>query len=303
MERIDVDFSNHSIGDFVIEELLQRRTTLDLYRAAQHSIRRLVLIKVISLKHTTENSHTARQTFENYLRQVVGLEHLHLQPIYAAGRLDEDYYYIASRMIAGNITDLLKADVLTVEQALPLAEQIGSALSFIHSRDVLHTSLSPQNIYVGDDGNLYINDLELAAMLQRASSLQELEGLLDDAFYSAVEQLQFRPVDVGVDIYAFGAVLYYLVTGIPPFAEADNSFAAVLARKVNNQLVPPRQRNATLPSQLERIILRALRANRDERFPDIESMMRELRQLPDAPAQLSLLERIPTVIKRLRTGR
>jgi eukaryotic-like serine/threonine-protein kinase len=93
-----------------------------------------------------------------------------------------------------------------------------------------------------------------------------LKVLLDEPFYASVEQLQLRPLDVRSEIYAFGAVLYHMVTGAAPFSDGDGSFEIVLERKLRDQVISPRQLNPEISPELETVILRSLRSNPDERI-------------------------------------
>jgi serine/threonine protein kinase len=272
-------YANSQIGDFLLLDLMKQRANIEMYRATQHSIRRLALFKMISLHNLFENDEQLIIAFKEHVRRVVALEHLHLQPIYGHGMLDEEHIYVVGRLISASLDDLLKVGALSLELSLRLALQIAKAMIYFHSQGLIHGSLSPQNAYVGEDQNIYLNDLELSPLLQEAHSLHDLRILLDVPFYASVEQLQLQPLDVRSDIYAFGAILYHMVTGKPPFSDQVNSFEKVLERKVDNRLIQPRLLNAGIPSELEDIIQRALRANPDERYDQTESMNRDLEQI------------------------
>lgn len=276
---MEANFSNQQIGDFFIQEITRSRASIDMYRATQTSLRRLVLFKVISLSIISQTSHQSIEDFQVYIRSVITLEHLHLQPVYTFGVLDDKYLYVVGRMIAGSLADLLDAGALPLEQTFKLALQIASALSYVHSNGFVHKSISPQNIYIGEDENAYVNDLELAPLVQAVSSLVELQDVLGEPFYASPEQLRLQPLDMRSDVYSFGAVLYHMVRGTPPFFDEDNSFGKVLERKLNSQLLPPRQLSPMISPQLELVILRALRANPEERFSDVSAMERELQAI------------------------
>lgn len=276
---MEASFSNQQIGDFYIQEIIRRRAAIDMYRATQTSLRRLVLVKIILFSTITETDQVSMDEFQTHIRKVLALEHLHLQPIYTYGVLDDNYFYIAGRMIAGSLSDLLVAGALPLEQTYVLALQLASALSFIHANHLVHKSISPQNVYIGEDQNIYLNDLELAPFVQSVNSLAELAAVLDEPFYASVEQLELQTLDVRSEIYGFGAVLYHMAAGVAPFFDEDNSFEKVLERKLKSQLRLPRQVNAAVPPQLEAVILRALELRPERRFQDVESMERALIEL------------------------
>jgi serine/threonine protein kinase len=275
---MDGEFAHRLIGDFTVQEQIEYHTATDLYRATQNSLKRIVLFKVIKLRSISATDPQLLPKFRTYLEQIVTLEHLHLQPIYGAGVLDDDHYYITSRMIAGTLADLLQTGALPLEQTFELGLQFTSAIKYVHSRGFTHGSLEPQNVYLGTDQSSYINDLEMLPILQTARTLPQLQVLLNTPFYVSVEQLQFQPVNPQSDIYALGAILYHMVTGVPPFSGEINSFEKVLECKANNQLIVPRLLNPTIPLAVEQIILKALRSNPDERFADIGALQDALKE-------------------------
>ena len=86
---------------------------------------------------------------------------------------------------------------------------------FVHANGLIHSSISPRNVYIDEMSNAYIDDLELSRIIQAARTQQELESLLDEPFYTSVEQLELKPVDFRSEMYNFGAILYHMLTGVP----------------------------------------------------------------------------------------
>ncbi len=293
---------NQQVGDFVLQELLGRRKSMDLYRATQQSLKRFVQFKIFSLDGIAEQPGQLVQEFQEYIGPVLGLEHMHLQPIFGYGVIDDRHVYIAGRFMSGSLNGLLKVGALPLNRALDLALQTLMALTYIHSQGFIHSSLSPHNIYLDESGSAYIDDLELSIIVQKANSLRELQLLLDEPYYTSVEQLQFGSVDFRSEIYSFGAVLYHMLTGKAPFSDGDQSFDAVLARKQRNQIVPLRQINPTLPPAIEKTVLTTLRANPDERFPDFTTLESALRQELNLlkPGDQSLMDRVRSAMGRFR---
>jgi serine/threonine protein kinase len=298
------EFINCEIGEFLLQDLIGQHSSIEMYRATQKGLRRLVQFKMISLRSISDKDDDLIQEFQNYVRKVAALEHMHLQPIYGYGVFDEAHVYVAGRLIAGSLHDLLDVGALSLEQSLTFAQQTASALTYVHSRGFIHKSLSPYNLYIGEDQNIYMNDLELSPIVQGACSLHDLKILLQEPFYASVEQLQFGDVDARADLYSFGAILYHMVTGKPPFSDEGNSFERVLQRKANNNLIQPSILNRTIPPELDTVIMRSLRANPDERFSDVQSMSHELEQLPLAListlSETSLAHRVWHLLEHLQ---
>ncbi|HVU15222.1 MAG TPA: serine/threonine-protein kinase [Phototrophicaceae bacterium] len=268
--------SNTQIGDYILQEQIGRRAAIVLYRATQQSLKRFAVVKIIDLKSVPIPTEALEEDFVTFTRSVVALEHMHLQPIYDYSIVDNQYIFIAARFMAGNLHELLRTGAMPLEQASELAAQIIEAVAFVHANGLIHSSLSPRNVYLDEVSNAYIDDLELSRVVQAARTTKELQTLIDDPFYISVEQLQLKPLDFRSEIYSVGAILYHMVTGKAPFANQDNSFNAVLARKLHNQITPPRQINPLISVDLDSAILRTLRANPAERFPDLSDLQRAL---------------------------
>src|SRR4051794_17968226 len=150
------NLSNSQIGDFVLQEMVGRRVAMALYRATQQSLKRFAVVKIIDVKSVPLPQEALEEDFITFTRNIVALEHLHLQPIYDYGIVDNQYIYIAARFMAGNLYELLQSGPLPIEQTLELSLQTALALIFIHSNGLIHSSLSPRNVYIDEMSNAYI---------------------------------------------------------------------------------------------------------------------------------------------------
>lgn len=292
--------THRQLGDFVLQDLIGQRVSMEIYRATQQSLKRFVQLKILSFESISQDADVLMQEFESYVQGVIGLEHMHLQPIYGYGVIDERHVYIAGRFMSGTLHDLLLQGALPRKRALELGLQIVSALAYIHASGFVHSSLTPHNIYLDGAGSAYIDDLEVSQVVQSAKTLDELATLIDEPFYAAVEQLQCQPVDFRSEVHSYGAILYHMLTGRPPFYGDDNTFPAVLQRKLRRDVIPPRQLNPEISRETESIILRALSPNPDERFPHAGAVEAELKILVNAPLQ-SLAPAARTLTERVRS--
>ncbi len=298
-------FSNSRIGDFVLHEMTEQRVGMSLYRATQQSLKRFATVKIIELKAVPLPKDMLEDDFLHFTRSVVSLEHMHLQPIYDYAVVDDSYLYIACRFMPGNLMQLLQTGPMPFQQALEISIQMAQALAFIHSQGIIHGSLSPRNVYVDEVSSAYIDDLELSHIIQGAHTLDDVKKLIDEPFYMSVEQLELRPLDFRAEVVNFGAVLYHMLTGVAPFSQGDHSFEAVLAMKKSNQVLPPHHLNPAIPEVLDKAILRMLRANPDERFPDFKVLGNSLSQMLQTlnPGESSLISNLRMMITRLRPPR
>lgn len=293
---------NHRFGDFIPQERLGQRTALTLYRATQESLKRFVHFKVVSLNEVSEQPGQLAEELRGHIASVLPLEHMHLQPIYSYGVVDENHIYVAGRFMSGSLNGLLKAGALPQPRALELGLQIALATAYIHTEGFIHSSLSPHNVYLGDTGDAYIDDLEISLIVQRARSVDRLKLLLDEPFYASPEQLQLGPLDFRSEVYSVGAILYRMLTGSQPFSQGDPSFDAVLKRKLRNQLTPPREIIPSLTPIVDEAVMRMLRADPAERFPDIASAQAALWTTTEVvrDVQISVLKRLQLLLARFR---
>ena len=169
---------------------------------------------------------------ERFLREsklAASLEHPHIVPIYAAGEAD-GVLYLAMRYVEGrDLADLLRAlGRLDPERALAIVAPDRSALDAAHARGLVHRDVKPANILL--DGraprrDAYLCDFGLAKHASTVSSLTGSRAIVGTVDYLAPEQIEGKPVDGRVDVYALGCVLYECLTGVPPF-ERGNEIAS-----------------------------------------------------------------------------
>lgn len=294
MEQIE-QLANRKFGDYILNDLLGRRAAMALYKATQESLRRFALVKVIDLKSIPVPKDALDEDFLDFTQRVITLEFMHLQPIYDFGIVDDEYIYIAARFMAGDLHELLKTGAMPFDRAMELNTQIVRAVAFVHAQGLIHSSLSPRNVYIDEAHNAYIDDLELSLIVQEARTLDDLKRLLDEPYYTSVEQLQLRPLDFRSEVYSIGAIMYHMLTGVPPFSDGVLDFEGVLQRKLRNQVIPVRKLMPEVPVEAEKAVMRCLRADPDERFPNLTSMGEAFK--PDGG---SLTNRVLELISKIR---
>jgi len=290
-----------------------------VYEAEDVRLGRHVALKFIVSKALDRPDRVVR--FEREARAASVLNHPNICTIHDVGE-SEGRHFIAMELLEGeNLDKVLERGPLPVHRLLEIGTQIAEGLVAAHSRSVIHRDIKPANIFVTSAGFVKIMDFGLAKILQAADSLTGAEsetvtsGLTTPGItvgtvaFMSPEQTRGEEVDARSDLFSFGALLYNMALGAPPFRgpTAAVIFSGILERNP----VPPLDVDPTLPSKLQDIILKALEKDREQRYQSAREMAIDLRRLLreiDSGASLSAsgvasVPRIPAAVAPVRTGR
>lgn len=234
-----------------------------VYSALDVALERRVALKVIAAELARDERF--RERFLRESRLAASLEHPHIVPIHSAGEAD-GVLYLAMRYVDGRDLGALLGSLgrLDPERALAIVAQVADALDAAHARELVHRDVKPANILLGDGDYAYLCDFGLAKHASTVSSLTGSHAILGTIDYLAPEQIEARPVDGRVDVYALGCVLYECLAGEPPHRR-ENDLAALLAH-VNDPAPKISERRADLPDALDDVIATALAKDRADRF-------------------------------------
>ncbi|HVU10776.1 MAG TPA: serine/threonine-protein kinase, partial [Phototrophicaceae bacterium] len=265
------------VDDFVIEDRIGRGGMATVFRAHQISVNRYVALKVIDLSLNQEEREEFRTRFEQEAAVVALLEHIHILPVYAYGVVENEFTYLAMRLLrGGSLADLLRKGPLPQARAVEIFSQVGRGLEYAHRKGVIHRDLKPSNILLDDAGNAYLSDFGLAKMLGSTLNLTKSGNLVGTPAYVSPEQVRGEPADARSDIYSMGILLYHMFVGRPPFELSETGIAALLYKHVEEPPPPPRLFNPEVTPQVEAVILRALDKDPTLRYQSAEAMVNEL---------------------------
>lgn len=261
-------------GRFRIEQIISRSGMATIYKAQDEQGGRTVALKVPHLQFESDVAFFSR--FEREAEIGRRLDHPSILRFYdVPGPKSRPYIvmeYLRGRTLAQVLNEVRP---LPVADAVQIASRIADALTHMHERGIIHRDLKPQNVMICDDGSLRIMDFGIARGTEmRRLTFVGFTPAMGTPDYMAPEQVKGRRGDERTDIYSLGAILYEMVTGVPPF-KADNPFLVMNAR-LSGDPVAPREINPAIPPELEEIILHAMERDPRRRYQSAAEMKAEL---------------------------
>jgi beta-lactam-binding protein with PASTA domain len=232
---------------------------------------RIVALKLLHRRFAEDPEFVER--FRREASSAAGLQHPNIVQVFDRGEWDGTYYIAMEYLDGRNLKQIVRDHgALDPALAVDLVLQILKAARFAHRRGIVHRDIKPHNVIVDDEGRAKVTDFGIARA--GASDMTETGSILGTAQYLSPEQAQGHPVDARSDLYSIGVVLYELLTGAPPF-DAESPVTIAL-KQVTEEPVPPSQLNSTVSPALDRVVMRALRKNPDERYQDADAFIAAL---------------------------
>jgi serine/threonine protein kinase len=258
------------VGPYRIVEKLGRGGMATVFKAYHASLDRYVALKVLHPAFMEDPNFRAR--FQREARVVAKLEHPNIIPVYDFAEEDGKTYLVMKFVEGETLKARLQKRPLTPEEGVELIETVGEALAFAHKQGILHRDVKPSNVMIADDGHIYLMDFGLARIASAGESTLSSDMMIGTPQYISPEQaLGVRDLDAGTDIYSFGVLIYELVVGQVPFI-ADTPFS-IIHDHIYSPLPLPRTLNPNVPESIERLLLKALAKDRNDRFETVEEMV------------------------------
>jgi serine/threonine protein kinase len=229
----------------------------EVYRAKDTRLGRDVAVKILPA-HLSENAEV-RERFEREARAISSLNHPHICTLYDVGREGQADYFVMELLDGESLAARLVRGPLKLDEALKIAAQVADALAAAHKQGIVHRDLKPGNIAltksgakVLDFGVAKLRDEALVDNVTRTTPLTSQGAMLGTVQYMAPEQLEGKPVDHRADLFAFGAVMYEMLTGTRAFE--GQSQASVIASILKEDPRPVSQLIPTTPASLDRVV-------------------------------------------------
>ena len=278
------------IGKYEVVEELGRGGMGVVYRAYDPTLEREVALKVIQQIALDVADTKAR--FYREARMAARLSHDAIAVIYEIGE-EEGVPFIAMEYLPGrDLRSVIDSrDTLSLEQKLDYARQVVRGLQYAHAKNVIHRDIKPENIKLLEDGRVKIIDFGIAKPYTPTASpedrstsavLTRMGMRIGTPWYMSPEQARGNPVDRRTDIFSFGVVLYELLTYAKPFQGDDTT---VLYKILHEDPPPIKLEESGLADELQRILLRCLAKDHEERYADCTEVLRDLVALTEGPSQ------------------
>ena len=279
-----------TIGRYEICSQLGAGGMGEVYLAHDTKLDRKVALKVLAASVVADNNDDRVRRFVQEAKAASALNHPNILTIYEIDEIDSEQF-IATEFVDGEtLRDRIRNAPLQPGEAVDVGMQIASALSATHSVGIVHRDIKPENIMLRRDGIVKILDFGLAKLIRErpttgTDSLAPTQNfintavgmVLGTAHYMSPEQARGFEVDHRTDIWSLGCVLYEMIAGCKPFSGPTT--IDVMSGIVNlepESLLPYLPEG---PQELDRIISRALRKNREERYQTVQDLLIDLKNL------------------------
>jgi tetratricopeptide (TPR) repeat protein/predicted Ser/Thr protein kinase len=278
------------LGKYVLLKELGRGGMGVVYKAWESPLKRWVALKVLLGSGGQEEL----IRFRREAQTAASLRHPGIVGIFEVGDIG-DKHVIAMEFVDGRS---LAGDKLPAPKAADLIAQVSRAVEYAHSRGIIHRDIKPHNIMVDREGKPFVMDFGLAKSLEGHSQITMSGTVVGTPSYMAPEQASGNVAQIGKpsDVYSLGAVLYELLTGLPPFKGPNP--VETLRRVVNEDVQPPSRVNAAVPPDLETIVLKCLDKDPSRRYASAAALAADLERFGGGEAIAARRDHAAAVVAR-----
>jgi eukaryotic-like serine/threonine-protein kinase len=312
-DELDLLVGSTIAGKYHIDRLIGRGGMGAVFQATNASIGKRVALKFLGAETSKDGDAATR--FQREAEAASLAESPHIVQIFDSGRSEQGLPFLVMELLTGeDLRERLRREGrLLPEAAAGIALQVLKALRQAHAAGIVHRDLKPDNVFLcrRDDEPAFVKIVDFGiSKLQRAPGVDTLThkgAVLGTAFYMSPEQAQsFSDIDGRTDLFSVGAILFEMLTGAPPHSAP--TYEAVLIAICTRDAEDVRVKAPEVPEKLARVIARALRRERDERYQsademleDLDAATRESRELSTKTRSAGVAPRSPGGAERFRT--
>jgi serine/threonine-protein kinase len=216
-----------------------------------------------------------RQRFRSEAEAAARLDHPGIVPVYEVGEHDGRPYFNMKYVAGRTLAQVLAEGPMPPREAARILAGVARAIHFAHRQGLLHRDLKPSNILIDDEGNPHVTDFGLAKRTTGAASLTRTGAVLGTPAYMAPEQARgdLQAVDERSDVFALGAILYFLLTGRAPI---DRAMLESFRAGEDVRIRPPRGVRPSIPRAVEAICVKALATHPSHRYASVAELRADI---------------------------
>ena len=285
------------IGRYELLDLIGTGGAGRVYRARDEELGRLVAVKVMLPELAAPGAEwqtwKTRMLFE--ARATAALNHPNVVSIYDVGEVDGLPYLVMELIVGHPLTVFMGDQSVPWPRRLRWLADVARSLRAAHGAGLVHRDVKPANVLIADDGVVKVVDFGFARALDAGAAKPQpgaararltIEGsVVGTPRYMAPERFRAEPLDHRSDQFSWGVVAYELLGGVPPW-DAENP-PLLVARMLSTEPPPLSAHNPQLPPQVVEAVERTLRKRPEERFPDMNTLVNELRPWCEPPPSVT----------------
>ena len=273
-------------GRYEVRSLIGRGGMAEVHLGFDTRLSRVVAIKMLRRDLAQDSIFQAR--FRREAQSAASLNHPNIVAVYDTGEeIIEDATgrsiavpYIVMEYVEGHTVKDLISDgtAVPINEAIEIVSGVLSALQYSHANHLVHRDIKPGNIMLTSDGKVKVMDFGIArALTDSQATMTQTNAVVGTAQYLSPEQARGETVDARSDLYSTGVVLFELLTGRPPFK--GDSAVAVAYQHVEQIPPTPSSILSDIPDSLDRVVLKSLAKNREDRYPSATAMLADLQRV------------------------
>lgn len=270
-------------GRYEIRGLIGHGGMAEVHLAFDTRLNRMVAVK--RLRTDLARDTVFQQRFRREAQSAASLNHPNIVAVYDTGEestllpdgSNVSVPYIVMEYVEGHTVKELLSDgtAVPIDEAVEIASGILSALSYAHNARLVHRDIKPGNVMLTNDGKVKVMDFGIArALTDSQATMTQTNAVVGTAQYLSPEQARGEAVDARSDLYSVGVLLFELLTGQPPFR--GDSAVAVAYQHVSALPPAPSSLASDIPTSLDRVILKAMAKDRDQRYENAAQMRSDL---------------------------